>query len=181
MTSSNGGGSRDDGRFDALYRKHYGRVYRYFRGAGVADDEAQDLAQETFRKIYEKFEQNRGEGDATFVKTTAKNVLLNRVRDRSAQKRSAPLVFLDDPELTFDVAAPAEPDYADRQEAERRQRQVAAAIEDLTPGQRECLKLRMEGLQYNEIAKKLAISEDAVKSRLRDALRFLRAQLGEKS
>jgi DNA-directed RNA polymerase specialized sigma24 family protein len=37
----------------------------------------------------------------------------------------------------------------------------------------------MENLKYDEIAKILGISTDAVKSRLRDAKRYLREQLGE--
>ena len=38
----------------------------------------------------------------------------------------------------------------------------------------------MKGLSYDEIQKTLGITLDAVKSRMRDAKRYLRERLGEK-
>jgi RNA polymerase sigma factor (sigma-70 family) len=144
--------------FEAIYRAHYARVWRYFRVNSISDDESPLLA------------------------TIAKTILLNRVRARQTQKRNARMVEIDDPDLIFaEPPAPEELDYADRKAEEARQMRLRAAIESLPPGQRECLRLRMQGLTYEEIAKTLGISLDAVKSRLRDATRTLREQLGEKS
>jgi len=173
-------GSYDE-RFEGIYRKHYARVWRYFRTNGVADDEAHDLCQDAFKRLYERMDQIRNENPWPFLATIAKTILLNRIRARQTQKRNAPLVAIDDPELSFaEPAAPPEPDYAERQAEEALWERVRNAVASLPPGQRECLRLWIEGFQYDEITKVLGISMDAVKSRLRDAKRTLREQLGEK-
>jgi len=174
-----GGGPHDE-RFEAIYRKCYGRVYRYFRTNRIADDEAHDLSQDTFKRLYERMDQIRNDDPWPFLATIAKTVLLNRVRARQTQKRSATMVEIDDPELSFaEPAAPAELDYADRQVEKSRRWRLRAAMESLPRGQRDCLRLRMQDLTYDEITTTLGISLDAVKSRLRDATRSLREQLGE--
>jgi len=170
-----------DELFDTLYRKTFGRVYRFFRGFGIADDEAQDLAQDTFTRIYESFDRYRGEAIWGYVETTARNVLSNWVRARKTAKRSAPTVEIDDPEISIDPPAPPEPDYADREEQALRRKRLRQAIARLSEGQQQCLALRVRGYKYNEIATILRISIDAVKSRLRDAKKELRARLGEES
>ena len=88
------------------------------------------------------------------------------------------MVDIDDPELVCDPPAPEEPDYADRQEADLRRARLGRAVAELPQGQRECLRLRIQGLTYDQIAAALRISVDAVKSRLRDAKRHLRERLG---
>jgi RNA polymerase sigma-70 factor (ECF subfamily) len=171
-----------DERFEDIYRKSYARVWRYFRRNRIADDEAHDLCQDSFKRLFERMNQIRNEDPWPFLATIAKTILLNRVRARQTQKRNAPIVEIDDPELMFaEPAAPAEPDYADRQAEETRRTQVRAAVAALPPGQRECLRLSIQGFKYDEITKILGISLDAVRSRLRDAKRALRRQLGEKS
>lgn len=168
-----------DGRFEAIYRRHYSRVYRFYRSCGVADEEAHDLCQDAFKRFYEKFDLYRGEAEWSFLETVARNVLYNWVRAQKTVKRSAALVEIDDPELVFDPPAPQQLDYADEQEAKLRRKRLREAVAELPPGQRECLRLRIQGLAYEQIAAALRITVDAVKSRLRDAKRHLRKQLGE--
>jgi len=170
-----------DDRFEGIYRKHYARVWRYFRANGISDDEAHDLAQDAFKRLLERMDRIRNDEPWPFLASIARTILLNRIRARQTQKRSAKMIEMDDPELIFaEPAAPAMPDYVDRQADEARWERVRAAVAALPAGQRDCLRLWMEGLQYNEITKVLGISMDAVKSRLRDAKRYLREQLGDK-
>ena len=173
------GGEGDNERFEAIYRKHYARVYRFFRSAGVADGEAHDLAQDTFQRFYEHMHQYRGEGDSSYLQTIARNVLFNFVRAARTAKRSANIIDIDDPDVSEQLAAPEGADYAERQYAEQRRRAVVAAISELPAGQRECLRLWVQGRKYTDIASILGISLDAVKSRLRDAKKHLRAKLGD--
>ncbi|HEX3069638.1 MAG TPA: RNA polymerase sigma factor [Thermoanaerobaculia bacterium] len=175
------GGGRYDERFEAIFRKCYARVFRYFRTNRIADDEAHDLCQDAFKRLYERMDQIRNDDPWPFLASIAKTILLNRVRARTTQKRSAVMIEIDDPELLFEPAAPAELDYADRDAEEALWERVRRLVASLPPGQRECLRLWIEGFQYNEITTILGISMDAVKSRLRDAKRYLREQLGEKS
>jgi RNA polymerase sigma factor (sigma-70 family) len=88
---------------------------------------------------------------------------------------------MDDPELLFDPPAPPEPDLADREEAAAQRKRLGAAVRELSEGQRACLRLWISGFSYEEIAKALGITLDAVKSRLRDAKKLLRERLGETS
>jgi RNA polymerase sigma-70 factor (ECF subfamily) len=177
MTIGFGGGDRD-ARFEAMYRKHFARVFRSLRAFGVADGEAQDLAQETFKRIFESFDQYRGEAEWSFIEITARRVLYNWVRSGNTAKRKADLVEIDDPDFQYEPVAAAEPDYADRQEEAMRKARLREAVAELSPIQRECLRLWVQGFKYTEIATILKTSVDAVKSRLRDAKKFLRERLG---
>lgn len=169
-----------NGEFEAMYRQYFGRVYRFFHGYGVADSEAQDLAQETFMRIYERFDQYRG-GGWSYIEKVARNVLYNWVRAGKTAKRTGKMVALDDPELAIEIPARDEPDYAEREHADLLSRRLAQAMSELAEGQREAFRLYVGGFKYKEIARVLQVTEDAVKSRLRDAKRHLRARLGEKS
>ncbi|HYI11487.1 MAG TPA: RNA polymerase sigma factor [Thermoanaerobaculia bacterium] len=171
-----------DARFETMYRKYFARVYRFFYFEHhITDDEAQDLAQETFVRVYESFDSYRGEAEWGFLKVTATRVLLNWIRKAHAAKRSGEVVEIDDPEIFFDLPAPEGPDAADRQLADLRRAALAEAFAELSPAQQECLRLSILGFKYNEIASILKISLDAVRSRLRDAKRYLRTRLGGKS
>jgi RNA polymerase sigma factor (sigma-70 family) len=168
------------GGFDEIYRKYYGRVYRYYRSCRAADAEAQDLAQDAFKRLLERMHQIRGDDPWPFLQTIARTVLLNKIREQKAGKRNAKLVEIDAPEV-MDLPAPEGPDYAERQEQEQRRRDLYRAIAELPEGQRQALEMWIAGFQYDEIARFLNISLDAVRSRLRDARRQLRARLGADS
>jgi RNA polymerase sigma factor (sigma-70 family) len=167
---------RDD-RFDAIYRKYYGRIYRYFRQCRVADDEAQDLAQETFSRFYTAMDRHRGEAEWGYLEQIGLNVLRNWLRAQKTAKRSATVIGLDDPEFTQEPEAAEGPDYAERQQLDERRRNLHEAIGELTEAQQQVLQLWLEDMQYDEIAEALHITMDAVKSRLRDAKRILSARL----
>lgn len=169
-------------RFEAIYRKYYARVWKGFRRNNIADDEAHDLAQDTFKRLLERIDQIRNEEPWPFVKAIAKTILLNRIRARSAQKRSAPLLEIDDPELIWaEPAAPTGKDLAEREADAIQREKLVQALGSLSDLKRECLRLWIQGFEYREIAKILNITMDAVKSRIRDAKAYLRQQLGEKS
>lgn len=178
MMIRTGGGGRDDQRFEALYRKYYGRTYRFFRQYGVADDEAHDLAQVTWARIYETFAQYRGEAEWAFIETSARNQLFNWIRARKTAKRDGDVSSIT--EIEFKVEPESEqPDLAERQQSQINKARLWAAIAELPEGQRQCMELWLGETKYEAIAKTLGITVDAVKSRLRDAKRALRSKLGE--
>jgi RNA polymerase sigma-70 factor (ECF subfamily) len=174
-----GKGDRDDARFEALYRKFYARVYRYFLRCRVSDAEAQDLAQATFARIYEHFDQYRGEAEWSFIQTAARNELLNWIRAGRTAKRNADVRSLDDGLTKEEPRIEDGPDLAERQQLQMRKARLWAAIAELPEGQRQCIELWLGDAKYEGIAKTLGITLDAVKSRLRDAKRSLRSTLGE--
>ena len=170
-----------DERFEAIYRRHYARVWRYYRTCRVADDEAHDLAQDAFKRFYERIDLFRGQDEAIwpFLEKIALNVFRNWLRAGKTAKRSANIVELDDPEFTYEPPAPEGPDYADREQAALRRGRLHQAVAELPKGQKDCLRLWMEGFTLEEIARSLRVTLDAVKSRLRDARKALRERLGD--
>jgi len=180
MRIRNGGNDRED-RFRLLYQKYYWRVVRfYMRAFRFSEEDAEELTQEAFLRFYEAMDEYRGDAEWAFFETIARNLAYNKIRWGKTQKRNAKTVDLDDPELVRrEPQAPEPPDYAERQQAADQQRRLRDAVAELPPGQRECVLLWLDDFQYDEIARALRISLDAVKSRLRDAKRLLRARLGD--
>jgi RNA polymerase sigma factor (sigma-70 family) len=167
-----------DAEFETLYRRHYARVYRFYRLQRVPDDVAHDLAQDVFTRAYRSFDHYR-DGGWSFFETIARNVLYNWLRSQKAVKRNGVNVHLDDPDFAQQIAAPPSPDYADRDEAARNWKRFREAIAELPPGQRQCLELQADGLKYHQIAERMGITIDAVKTRLKDAKKRLRQKLGD--
>lgn len=174
MTIRNGG-DRDE-QFKALFDRHYPRMFRFFRGH-VGHEDAHDLAQESFTRLYQKFEQYRGEAEWSYLQKVGRNVLINWWRDRSAGKRSATMVDIDAPDFVEEPTRESTPDYVEQAHQRFQTKRLHEAIATLPSGQQEVLRLQLDGLKYEEIAARLGISVDAVKSRRRDALRLLRARL----
>src|SRR5436305_10331859 len=170
-------------RFESIYRRHYARVWRYYRACRVSDDEAHDLAQDAFKRFYERIDLFRGQDEAVwpFLETIALNVFRNWLRAGKTAKRSAKIVELDDPEFNYEPPAPEGPDYADREQAAQRRAALRQAIAKLPKGQTDCLRLWIEGFTFEEIARSLHVTLDAVKSRLRDARKALCRRLGDRS
>jgi RNA polymerase sigma-70 factor (ECF subfamily) len=174
-------GNGNNDRFRLLYVKYYRRVVVFYvRVFRLSDEDARDLAQDTFIRFFEAMDEYRGDAEWAFIEQIARNVGLNRVRALHTAKRSGPTVDIDDPDVARHVpAAPSGPDYADRQHDANQRKRLHDAIAQLPSGQRQCVQLWLEDFKYDEIAKALRISLDAVRSRLRDAKRLLRERLGD--
>lgn len=178
MATRGGGESRDE-RFRSLYERYYRRVIRYYmRSFRLAEEDAEELAQDAFLRFFEAMDEYRGEAEWAFLETVARNVAYNRIRSLTTAKRGARTVEIDHPDVQ-EPAAPAEPDYAERQQEALRRKQLHDAIATLSPGQRQCMQLWLEDFKYDEIARALRITLDAVRSRLRDARKHLVTRLGE--
>lgn len=177
---TNGGGRDRDELFAGMFDRHYARMVRYLRGYNVPTEDARDLAQEVFARFYQRIEQYRGEAEWGFLEKIARNLLSNWWRDRSALKRTAHLVHIDDPEFENEPRAET-PDYAERLDSARNRKLLHDAIAALPAGQQHCLHLWLDGFKFKEIAEVLRITLDAVKSRLRDARRTLIDRLGDQA
>lgn len=179
MTMPNSGATRDE-RFKSFYQRYYLRILRFLvRGFHLTQEDAEELTQEVFLRFYEALDEYRGDAEWAFLETIARNTAYNHIRSRSTAKRNAPTVDIDDPEHFNEPAAPPEPDYADRQHAALLRKRLYEAIDALTPGQRNVVHLQLQDYTYDEIAAALRVTIDAVKSRLRDAKKILRARLGD--
>ena len=170
-------------RFKALYEKYYRRMVRFYMTAfRRTEEDAKDLAQEAFLRFFEAVDEYRGDAEWAFLETIARRVEYNHTRSRLAAKRGRGRdISLEDVPLGLEPAAKSGPDYADRETARILRKRVRDAMAELSPGQRQCMQLRAEGFKYKQIASILRITQDAVKSRLRDAKKQLQERLGEKS
>ncbi len=141
--------------YTKLYLKYRQRVYTYALRVLCSEEEAQDLFQEVFVRVFtraEQFEEERSFGGWVF--TIAHNLCLNKIRDRKQTDH------LEDVDL--ELSSRPGDDYGDNWAA-----RITWALEQIPVDYREAFVLReYEGLSYNEIAEILQTTLPAVKSRI---------------
>ncbi|HEX8251922.1 MAG TPA: sigma-70 family RNA polymerase sigma factor [Thermoanaerobaculia bacterium] len=179
MMMRKGGRGRDHELFTELYARYYRRMLRFFmHGFRLPAEDAHDLVQDTFVRFYESMDEYRGDAEWALLELIGRNVALNRIRALGTAKRNAKTVDIDDPKAFDEPAALPEPDYAEREELASQRKRLHDAIASLPAGQRQCMQLWLEDFKYDEIARTLRITLDAVRSRLRDARRELQSRIG---
>ncbi|MBL8958964.1 MAG: RNA polymerase sigma factor [Gemmatimonadetes bacterium] len=146
----------DRGAEYALYHRHAPKVHRLvFRLCG--DEElTNDLTQDAFVRAFERLDHFRGDASfGTWIHRIAVNLTLNA--RRGVQRRAKWMV-----DVEADAPAPPEP-----QLDHDLQQSFAAAVEQLTDGQREVFVMfALEGYTHVEIGEILGISEGTSKGRL---------------
>ena len=151
------------GAFDALYRRHVARVYRFARARTNSVQDAEDVTTATFMEAFTSLPGYREEGHfGAWLFTIARRQVL------AARRRSGAHEALDS-------GLPATADaYPVESEA------VARALSRLSADRREVLLLRFYGeLKIVEVARVLGKGESAVKMLLHRGLAQLRDILRE--
>ncbi|HEX3738739.1 MAG TPA: sigma-70 family RNA polymerase sigma factor [Terriglobales bacterium] len=167
--------------WEEIVQRYHRRIYNIcYRFAGSADD-AQDLAQEVFIRMYRTLNSYDAERGAfmTWVTTLTRNLLVDHFRKTKNDRLTDSL----------DASASSEPDampLSDRIPDEgpapdsgvqsRETRDVVhQALQKLSPELREAVILRdLQDMDYREIATVLKVPEGTVKSRINRG----RAELG---
>lgn len=168
---------------------HYSRIiYKFFAKRGFNEAECEDLVQETFLRVHRNLDSFRGEAQfGTWLFQVSANVYKNELRSRTAQKRDAQEVALDDGEPYghgsgngTGVSLEAEEEGAlDGMLTGERRAILRRAMADLPPQMRRCVELRVNhDLKYREIAALMGVSIDTVKAHLFQARQLLKAKLG---
>jgi RNA polymerase sigma-70 factor, ECF subfamily len=176
----------DEAAFEALYNLHKRRVYSLCLRMVSNPAQAEDLAQEAFLQLFRKISTFRGESAfSTWLHRMTVNVVLMNLR-----RKGLPLVSLEET-LETDEETPRKelgaPDLKLTGSIDRLQLQ--RAIEKLPPGYKTVFVLHdVEGFEHNEIAEMVGCSIGNSKSqlhkarlKLRDALKFMRAEKAEKT
>jgi len=155
--------------YDRFGRPAYALALRILRDAGLAQDAVQDAFLAAWRTAA-GFDARRGSA-STWLMTLVHRRAVDVVR-REDRRRGSPL----------DDAPVASGDATDEAVEIREQRlRVQAALEVLTPAEREALELAYYGgLSQSEIAEKLGLPLGTVKSRMFSGLGRLRDALGER-
>lgn len=159
----------NEGKFKSYFTQYYKELY-YFACGYVKDTcVVEDIVSESFVKLWANKTHIQEYAIRKYLLQTVRNACIDYLR---TQKEFFPveecytLADLDENPL----------DYLISREDEAR---VLTAIKELPQRYQETLKLRnYEKLKYSEIAQKMDISINTVKSNLREAIHILRKKLG---
>lgn len=151
--------------FAELVRRHQNPLVNFFVRMG-ASDESEDLAQETFLRLYRYRERYRPNANFTaLLYHIARNAWADRGRKIIRRERLWAELHKSQPSggVIFDGGLAGEA------------LDIESALATLSPKLREVLVLKVfQGMQYQEIAESLRIPEGTVKSRLHLALAALK-------
>lgn len=163
----------DAAAWEEIVQRYHRRIYNIcYRFAGSGDD-AQDLTQEVFIKMYRTLKTYDVERGAfmTWVTTITRNLLVDHFR-KTKQDRLTD--SLDVPTSEHQDAAPLSDRIADtgispdaRVQSRETGETVHRALQKLSPELREAVILRdLQDMDYREIATVLKVPEGTVKSRI---------------
>ncbi len=170
----------DPDAFDQLARSLRGRAFQVARSLVGSHDDALDLCQETFLKVFRARATYRPEQPfLPWFHRILRNTCFSFLRKhRRLRKHSLTVVTSDGEELDWEIVDPA-PGPVAGAEADEHKRLFREAMQRLSARDREILALRhFKELAYKEIAASLGIPEGTVMSRLFHARRRLREALG---
>jgi RNA polymerase sigma-70 factor (ECF subfamily) len=170
--------------FDRLVAERSGDVYALLYRLTEDAEEARDLTQETFLRVFQSIDRFRGDAD---LKTWIYRIAINQARNRWRwwrRRRRDVTVSLDAQASSDEQPLSArlrDVSASPEQETLAREREMCLrrALRSLGRSYREVVILRdVEGLSYEEIAATLEISSGTVKSRLSRGRQELRRKLG---
>lgn len=159
----------EDAQFNAFYLKHIQAASNFaFYKCGDSDN-ALDIVQDAFSKIWENCSKIEFKKAKTYLFTTVNNLFLNKVKHQKVVLEYAKATpYIDQTNQN--------PEYLLEEEQFKQKLQQAIAL--LTDAQREVFLLnRIEGKKYREIAELLDISQKAVEKRMSGALKTLREKI----
>lgn len=156
----------DSRAFERVYRQYVPMVHSLARRmAGV--DEADELTQEVFVRVWRKLDTFRGEAAfGTWLHTVARNTILAHLRGRDRRRER----FVEDEEGARETPVRPSPVGAALD--------LEEALESLPPGARRVFVLHdVEGYKHEEIAGMLGVTAGTSKSQLHRARMLMRASL----
>ena len=154
-------------------RLHNRRIYNLCYRFTNSPDDAQDLTQEVFIRVYRTMGSYNLEKGAftTWLTTLARNLLVDHFRrtkqDRVTDSIDAGLREEDDSLSLGDRLEDTRPSPDDRLASKEAQKMVQMALARISPDLREAVILRdLQDMDYKEIAAVLRVPEGTVKSRI---------------
>lgn len=167
----------EPGAFETLVKMYQNKIINIAYGMLCDREDAYDVAQEVFVKLYRKIGSFTGSAALdTWIHRITVNASLDELRKRGRRVRTVPLQVQTDEEEEYTlpiVDASASPEKIVL--SNERRREILDAISRLSEKYRGVLILReFEDLDYEQIAHALGISVGTVKSRLSRARENLR-------
>lgn len=160
--------------FEPLVKRHQNKVYRMVYHMLHKEEEAWDVAQEVFLKIYNnRASYTENAKFTTWLYRIATNAAIDRIRQL---KREQKVQSMDD---HVDLASPDRGQQDQLQVAENNKK-LQMALAQLSERQRGMVIMKYyEGFAVNEIAEVYECANGTVKATLFQAVRNLRKHLGE--
>jgi RNA polymerase sigma-70 factor (ECF subfamily) len=163
----------DADAFGELYRLMSPRVFGLVRKVVIDPAVSEEVTQEIFLEIWSRadsFDGTRGSAP-TWIMTMARRRAIDRVRSEAASAERSRAGARANPVAASDSAVEDVPEG----DAARR---LTAPLGNLTPLQREAIDLAyFGGLTYDETARRLGAASGTVRSRIREGILRLRADL----
>lgn len=160
--------------FGDFYEQLSPQVLRFFASRTDDPHRAVDLTAETFAKAFENRQHFRGASDeqaAAWLWRIARNELAGHRRSRAVELAAVQRLGLERHALIDEELVEVERLIA----VEELREQIQQALEMLPCDQREVVRLRfVDELSYDEMAQKLGVSNDVVRTRTSRALGALR-------
>lgn len=167
---------RDENALAELYDRHATYVYSLARSILRNDDDAEDVAQEVFFRVWDRrdaFDPAKG-SPLAWLTILTRRLAIDRTRSRSFRARAR--------ETSLEAVASTDGKGADDIVLSAEANQVLAALEQLDPVYRDVIRMSYyEGLSHSGIATKLGAPLGTVKSRLREGVTQLRRILAIKT
>lgn len=155
----------------ALVARHAPAVARFAASCGERR-EVDELVQDTFVRAFGAIDSFRADSSLrTWLFTIARRLMLDRRRAEKRRRERVPISEGD---------AVTEFDALDTVVAHETRRQLRAAVEELSPKQREVFTLRVtEGLTYKEIADVVGTTEGAARVHYHNAVQAIKEFLDD--
>jgi RNA polymerase sigma-70 factor (ECF subfamily) len=154
---------KDNAAWDLVISRYRRKVFHVAYKFTGKHDEAEDLSQEIFLKVFRSLDKfNRDADFGTWLSSVARNYCIDHYR---ASKREKEVLVEDS--LAYDLAPASYGNpYRALEDADRRSL-MRRGLEQLPDKLREAVFLRdLQGLSYQEMADRLALPEGTVKSRI---------------
>jgi RNA polymerase sigma-70 factor (ECF subfamily) len=175
--------SGDQDAFERLVRSYDQSVLRIAMNLLRSRDEARDVYQEAFLKVYRNLDSFRFDCSFhTWLYRIVTNICLDHLRRRKVRKEESSVVQTEEG-LVDRAAAVEEEGPTGNPERQMWNRElsagIGAALDALTPRERTVFELRhYEGLRLRAIGEMIGTSEEAAKNCLFRATQKMRASLG---
>lgn len=162
----------DESSFAAFYRQNYKKLYSYAVNLGLAEEEAHDVIQELFVKLYTHPQLIKDtETILSFLFVSVRNAFINQIKKR---KRTVYINELENFEFSYTVECK---EIEDKEDVLAIKERVDEVMKLLTPRQKEIIYFRfLYQMQYEEIAEIMGLSVQSARNLIHRAIEKVRRQ-----
>jgi RNA polymerase sigma-70 factor (ECF subfamily) len=173
-----------------IFDRYRGRIHRFFMSCGFSGEDADDLTQDTFFRVFKHMAELRSpDAMEPWILSIAANTRKNELRSRQAAIRSGKNISLDASlerapdaiEVELVENSPQAPNQLDAAISAEKLEAANRCLDELPPRMRTCLLMHVgEDRRYQEVADLLRISIQSVKSHIHQARHRLQECLERK-